>query len=73
MEPACGQPAVEGRVDKCGEVFRIENLARNRDRRGARDELGRCELALCIAANRRKDVLAILSEPAVPRLIGIES
>ena len=72
MEPACGQPAVEGRVDECGEVLRVEDLARIRDRRGAGDEFGFRELAFCVATNCRENILAILPEPAVPNLIGVE-
>jgi len=72
VEPARGQPAVEGRINKCGEVVRVEDLARHWDRRGAGDELGCRELAFCVIANRREDILAILLEP-VPQPIGIES
>jgi hypothetical protein len=73
MEPACGQPAVEGRVDECSEVLGVEHLARDRDRRRAWDELGCRELALRVPTNGREDVLAILPEAAVARPVGIES
>ena len=73
MEPAGGQPAVEGRVDEGGEVLWVEDLARNWNRRDAGDEFGCRELVLRVVANRREDVLASLLESAVPRLIGIES
>jgi len=72
VEPPCGQPAVEGCIDKGGEVFRVENLAGNGNRRGAGDKLGGRELALRVTADRRKDILAILLEPAPRESIGIE-
>jgi hypothetical protein len=72
MKPAGGQPAVERRIDECGEVLRVENLARHRDRCGARNELGRCELALRVAANRCEDILALLLQAAPRESIGIE-
>lgn len=72
MEPAGGQPAVQGSINECGEVLRVENLARNWDRCDARDEIGCQELALGVPTNGRENILAILLEPALPD-IGIES
>ena len=72
MEPACGQPAVEGRVDEPGEVFWIEDLTRHWNRRRSGNELGRRELALRVAANRSEDFLALLLE-SVRESICIES
>ena len=72
MKPAGGQPAVERRIDECGEVLRVEHLAGNWDGSGAGDELGRRELAFRVPANRRENIVALLLEPAPRGSIGIE-
>jgi hypothetical protein len=73
MEPASRQPAVQRSVDECGEILRVEHLARHRNRCGSGHEIRGRKLALGVTANSREDILAILLEPAVPRRIGIET
>lgn|GEM_PF-7014819 len=59
MEPPGGQPTIKTRVDQCGEVFWVEDLARDRNNGFTGSELMWGQRGAGVAANKIKDLFPL--------------